>query len=207
MKKIILVAILAMNLTAAFSQIEIAIISGAHWENSFGARVGVDVHIPIDNKMLSFIPGAYWSIRVNEKKGDNLKMIDKANFVSVPLRMGLTIGKNSPYLETTFFAGPYFAYGVGCKTKCTLDYDGQTNTYEYGSFSDKGLCAKRFDVGVNLGVNFTIFNHLLLGGFFEYGFMKVKKNTSTIYDPTIQDPFVGNNKNTIGGGVNIGCRF
>ncbi len=67
--------------------------------------------------------------------------------------------------------GPYFAYGIGGKTK--INFSGRTT--EMQSF-DKTSGYKPFDAGLSLTAGYKIYNSFSFRFAYEFGFVNIERN-------------------------------
>ncbi len=164
MKKILLIiasAIFTLN-AAAQTQVNFNVNAGIGMANLYGKntdgadakfayKVGVGMEVPFDQ---------VWSLQTGLNftskgcSGDNNSKIN-ALYLELPVMAGARI-KTANNFNVLLKAGPYFAYGVGGKTKIEVG----SGEYSEDTFGDDGL--KRFDAGLGCGIAFE-FSQIVLG--------------------------------------------
>lgn len=99
------------------------------------------------------------------------------NYMQVPLLIAykLEIEEN---ISLYFHGGPYFAYGIGGKTRLKITYkqtEGEDVETSQDSFGEDGF--KKLDIGIRFGSGLE-FEKCTIGFDFEYGFTNIsRKNT------------------------------
>ena len=211
MKKIFLAAILAMTALSASAETNVNLIFSPQFDSKFGVRVGADFDIRLGQSKFSFVPGFYWSLRVNSSAPSisydghveqYAKSYDTSNWISVPLRFAFNIKPGSEKLQTQLFLGPYVAVGLG-GTTTVKDPDTGEVISKADSFSKDGYYDRRFDAGLNLGANFIIKKHFVLGVWGEFGFVSLGNDLSHSFPGIFTAVYTFN----VGGGLNLGYRF
>lgn len=160
MKKLFLVVLLAMVSTVTFAQISWNVQAGVNMSNlsniedskmKFGYQVGVGMEYAIDDM---------WSIRPSlqfitkgakadySEGGASVESSMNPMYLQLPVMAaaGFNISDN---MKVVVKAGPYFAFGIGGKSKDSYSYEGVSQEEEYDIFGDDG--AKRFDFGLGVG--------------------------------------------------------
>lgn len=208
MKKIYLIAIFAMAALAASAQTHVSVIAAPQFDGKIAARFGIDADISFgETSKFSFVPGFYYSMRNNDfsmqwKTAEYKETIcsgsDLSHWISVPLRFAFTIKKGSENLQTQILLGPYFALGLGGTTTYKEPSHKTIGSFEKGGFYDR-----RFDVGLNAGVNFIIKKHFVVGVFGELGFIPLGANMSETFAEILANAYSLHGA----GGINIGYRF
>ena len=127
---------------------------------------------------------------------------DRSHWLSVPLRFAFNIKKGSENCQTQILFGPYVAVGLGGTTTIKNTETGIKDS-SLGSFDKNGFYDRRFDVGLNVGVNFIIKRHFIVGLFGELGFVPLGNDMTH----TIGGAFASAYTFNIGAGLNIGYRF
>ena len=206
MRKICLIAILAIAALAASAETHVSIVAAPQLDAGFGVRAGADADFSIGTSNFSFVPGLYWSMRkkgysVEQSSQKIFEATDNSHWLSVPLRFAYNVSKGSENCQTQLLFGPYVALGLGGTT--TLK-SLETGTVKVGSFDEKnGLYDRRFDVGFNAGVNFIIKRHFIVGAFGEVGFIPLCDFTHV----SIRGAFATPAGINVGFGINLGYRF
>jgi len=85
-------------------------------------------------------------------------------------------------MNIVFNLGPYFAYGVGGKTKTEINnrvgtIEGTIKDDKYNTFSDEGL--KRFDFGLGAGVG-AEFGQIVVGLNYELGLINIAREDGNV---------------------------
>ena len=201
-----------MAALAASAQTHVSVIAAPQFDGKIAARFGIDADISCgENSKFSFVPGLYYSMRNNSSEqtwdigqGPNkLALVsDLSHWISVPLRLAFNIKKGSEKLQTQILFGPYFAIGVGGTTSVKESSTG-TKVYSVGSFDKTGFYSRRFDVGLNLGVNFIIKKHFVVGAFGEIGFLPLGRDLTESVPGILGHAFSIHGA----GGINLGYRF
>jgi hypothetical protein len=195
MKRGIIIAFVAMLPAMIFAQVKVSAVVCPQANENFGARIGADFDITLHNRW-SFAPGVYWSLRSrsaeksSEKTGSDgtttltaYHYDDKADFITVPLRMSLRIvGEPEGNFAMKLLFGPYVAYGIGGRSKCTKTVNGVESLTSSGAFAADGRYYSRWDYGLNMGVNFLVRHHFVVGVFSEMGFHRIYRPISVVDD-------------------------
>lgn len=99
-------------------------------------------------------------------------------YLQVPIHVAykVNVGENNNII---FSFGPYFAYGIGGKSKRKLNdsavFGDGSNQYKFDTFGDdEGEALKKFDVGLSFGVG-TEFNKIVVGAGYELGLKNIAK--------------------------------
>lgn len=99
------------------------------------------------------------------------------NYIQVPLLISykLEVEEN---ISLYFHGGPYFAYGIGGKTRLKITHkqtEGEDVETSQNSFGEDGF--KKLDIGIRFGSGLE-FEKCTIGFDFEYGFTNIsRKNT------------------------------
>ena len=215
MKKVCLFAILLMASLVGTAQTHVNLVAAPQFNQRLGARAGVDVDVALGQSNFSFVPGLYWSMR-NCSFGQNrviggvsqslVDVKDISHWISVPLRFSYTVNKGNENFQTQFLVGPYFAIGLA-GTTTFRDYEAGINHPKVDSFDKKGFYKRRYDVGLNLGVDFIIKNHLVVGVFGELGLLPMCDVTRFVDMEIITGAIVSVFSINSAAGINIGYRF
>ena len=201
----------------------------------FGGRLGIGLEYQV-NRTFSIQPSLMMSRKGN--KSTNEKEIiyynegnissyeyDKKtynyseNYLELPINAQFRIHfRKSKSL--TFAVGPYFAYGIGGKTKYSrkyaskefdpyenqlVNYDGNIVYTEtkatYSTFGRNGANLHRFDMGINEEIHFE-FKRFMLGIYAQSGLLKLDKyhESNELYN------FLLHGKN-VSYGLDLGYRF
>lgn len=118
--------------------------------------------------------GLYYSMKGlrSEGSGDkggmiikNVKVTSYQHVIQAPILLGYRFNMGRSNLS--FFAGPYFAYGIGGKTKAKGIVNGQDFEQESSTFGN-GKILNRFDSGLNARAVFGI-DRITVGLSYEHG--------------------------------------
>ena len=211
MNKICLIATLVMASLTAKAQTHISIVAAPQLNTNIGVRAGADFDFALGKSNFSFVPGLYWSLRNCDYSAsvsaDGVTQAiceanDKSHWITIPLRFAYNIKKGSEKLQTQILFGPYVAFGLGGTTTVT----NKLNGVEYGnigSFDNNGFYDRRFDMGLNVGANFIIKKHFVVGIFGELGFLPLGNDLSNTIGGILASAFSIN----LGAGLNLGYRF
>jgi hypothetical protein len=124
-----------------------------------GVHAGAIVDIPLNNTF-SFQPGFVFSAKGSNFTIDSVDLSLSPVYIEIPLNAVCTLGSHA--VKFMFFAGPYFAVGIG---GYKLISGGELNNINYGSSEKSDL--KTCDFGFNIGTGVNI-NGFLISA--QYGF-------------------------------------
>ena len=149
----------------------------------FVGKVGVGIEAPLTANF-SLMPslefamkGTKWS--TNESYNGYSVSLDETYsplYVQVPVLGAYRLNLNDDW-NMTLKAGPYFAYGISGKVKAEASTSGISASDDADLFSD--LDAKRFDAGVDVGVDFE-YHRFVVGLEFERGFISFAPDEADI---------------------------
>ncbi|MBR4129167.1 MAG: PorT family protein [Bacteroidaceae bacterium] len=200
MKKILLIFILSIGITAQAQHLQLKVGGGLAKLDKHSSvvpawRLGVGYELEFDQHW-TFSPAVIFAIKgwenpdeiVDKKDNDGNPVLDPETgtpltgvknvstityHVEVPLLFNYYLRtKERQYV--VFSAGPYAAYGVSGKTKVKGDTDrlgAERYYYDFDPFSDGD--GKRFEVGAQVGVGYQFSNGVTAGVDFSYAFTKV----------------------------------
>ena len=200
MKKILLIFILSIGITAQAQHLQLKVGGGLAKLDKHSSvvpawRLGVGYELEFDQHW-TFSPAVIFAIKgwenpdeiVYKKDNDGNPVLDPDTgtpltgvknvstityHVEVPLLFNYYLRtKERQYV--VFSAGPYAAYGVSGKTKVKGDTDrlgAERYYYDFDPFSDGD--GKRFEVGAQVGVGYQFSNGVTAGVDFSYAFTKV----------------------------------
>lgn len=198
----------------------------------FGGRFGVGLEYQV-NRTFSIQPSLMMSFKGNKSTStgqityyyeDDVSSYEYnkrtyncgENYLEIPINAQFRIHFRKGN-SLTLAVGPYFAYGIGGKTKYSYlyaasqydyyntqlaDYNNGGITYAkavttYSTFGRDGANLHRFDMGINEEIHFEL-NHFMLGIYAEYGLLKLDKEH--------ESNFLLHNKN-VSYGLDLGYRF
>lgn len=125
-------------------------------KTGFNAGITVDLNLPANLAIMS-------GLEINTK-GAKVKDTDysmNAMYLQLPVHLGYKFG--IPGLRFHFSLGPYFAQGIGGKTK----FDGE----KFDTFSDTAL--KKFDWGLGAGVGVTFLGMIQARVGYDHGLANI----------------------------------
>lgn len=202
----------------ASSQVKVDVVVCPQYNEDFGVRVGTELDIPFNSRW-SFVPGIYWSLR-NRKSNQSHEygssdgeinkttydFNDRANFLTVPLRMGIRLAgnPNGNFMLKLLF-GPYIAYGIDGTSQCNMIENGVEKQTEIGAFDINGRYRSRWDYGINTGINVSLRKHFLLGIFIEVGYRKIY-NSNSVAEDILGEIFI-TDKINMAAGLTLGYQF
>jgi hypothetical protein len=123
-----------------------------------GFNIGLISEIPVAGNF-KLQPGILYSTKGSKYKIMDTEVSIGPDFVEIPVNILYKIDLSGAKLS--LFAGPYFAYAVGGKTKS----GGQSADIKFGSGQNDDM--KPFDLGLNIGAGIGIKNIMLS---IQYGF-------------------------------------
>ena len=138
-------------------------------KGKFVGKVGAGIEMPLSHNF-SLMPslevalkGTKWSFR---ESGLSYDEEYSPLYVQIPILGAYRFNLNTDW-NLTVKAGPYFAYGISGDSKVSASYGGDSASEDFDLFSD--LEAKRFDVGIDIGVDFE-YHRFVFGLEYERGF-------------------------------------
>lgn len=189
MKKLLFIAVLAVISTASFAQISWNVKAGVNMSNlngikdsdlkmKFGYQLGVGMEYTID-EMFSVQPSLLFITKGAKASNDYAEASDNPMYLKLPV-MGAARFNVSEGMNVVLNAGPYFAYGIGGKSKYK-DKEGDEPEEKEDLFGDKGSY-KRFDFGLGIGAALEIEQFIIsLDG--SFGLTNIAKNSGDGYSP------------------------
>ena len=156
MKKIYLFIVMALIGSNVYAQ-----------DNGFGVRAGVNIasmtnynskvglHVGgmyrlqlSSNVPVFFEPGVMFQLKGGKLTQSGVSSTLNLAYVEVPAVFAYQFQLNETWAIQPAL-GPYFAFGIGGKSKDSYSYEGVSQEEEYDIFGDDG--AKRFDFGLGVG--------------------------------------------------------
>ena len=140
----------------------------------FVGKVGVGIEAPLTANF-SLMPslefamkGTKWSIK-EYISGYSVDVDETYSpmYLQIPILGAYRLNLNDDW-NMTLKIGPYFAYGISGKVEAEASTSGVTASGDVDLFSD--LDAKRFDAGVDVGIDFE-YHRFVVGLEFERGFV------------------------------------
>lgn len=129
-------------------------------KTGFNAGITVDLNLPSGVALMS-------GLEINTKgaKIEDTDFSRDAIYLQLPIHVGYRV--SLPGIRFHFNFGPYFAQGIGGKTK---GLDG----VKYDTFGDNGL--KKFDWGLGLGVGTTFLGRIQVRIGYDHGLANIGRN-------------------------------
>lgn len=196
MKKLLLISLLILLSTGAYSQVNIIAKLGPSWSNykgndgstsdkKPGIALGMDLDMPFST-MFSFRPGLMYISKGAKESAQsyvnisgssyqaNVETTVNQNYLEIPIRVAfhLPLGNDFSMMAS---AGIYMAYGVGGKIKVSAEQNGYTSSVETNTF-DKSHNINRFDAGYMFGAG-VAYKRIQLELSVEKGFTSILKET------------------------------
>lgn len=139
-------------------------------KTGFNAGLGLDVNLPANLAIMS-------GLEINTKGANTkqeLEAIDasqkiNAMYLQLPVHLGYRI-KLLPGFRMHFELGPYFAQGIGGKTK----YMEKGKEVKADTFGDDGL--KKFDWGLGAAVGVTLLGRVQVKAGYDLGMANISNN-------------------------------
>jgi hypothetical protein len=147
---------------------------------STGINFGGSIDLPL-TRNLSFQPALIFSAKGSVYKTDSTEYSVSPIYAEIPLNLSYSFGWEA--FKITFFAGPYFACGIGGNTLTT---GGTFQNLSYGSGANDDL--KRFDIGINIGGGFTIKGFLICA---QYGSSLTNISPDAKVDTEMKNKVIG----------------
>ncbi len=153
---------------------------GSDTKMKAGFNVGVIADIPV-MQSLYVQPGLYFStkgVKTEYEEPDypeyNSETSVNAMYLEIPINVSWRHNLTDA-LQLQVYTGPYFAFGVGGKTKTTMgDEEVKTNTFGYDADTenaeDEGYGLGRFDCGWGIGAGIAI-QKFYVGIQYQFGFV------------------------------------
>lgn len=184
-----------------------------------GFQVGVIADIPVIKKNLYVQPGLYFSTKGVKKKYEESdshadywgEVSVNAMYLEIPINVSWRHNFTDA-LQLQVYTGPYFAFGVGGKTKVSYgDSEGwfneeyKTNTFGYDEEAEKdedeGFGLGRFDFGWGIGAGLAI-QKFYVGIQYQFGLTNTLKGDN--WEPGEKwDPSAKNRNLSISVGYNF----
>lgn len=149
----------------------------------FVGKIGVGIEAPLSANF-SLMPslefamkGAKWSMS-EYYSGYNVDGEETLSplYIQIPVLGAYRLNLNDDW-NMTLKAGPYFAYGISGKVKSEGSVSGYSYSEDEDMFSD--LDAKRFDAGIDVGIDFE-YHRFVVGLEFERGFISFAPDDADI---------------------------
>lgn len=216
MKNLCIALLIMMATTNAYSQTRFSVEAGPQYSPNLSWRIGLNSEIPISNR-LSVVPGLYWSNRhritkesfsytdENESYNKSNESSFHANYITLPVRLGIRISRLNSINKLQILVGPYIAYGTNGKGTVTYIKNGIETATKYDSFGDNGMYKSRWDYGLDSEIQYTYKNRIKLGAYVESGFKKLYESDND-FGKVIDELFKVNTIN-VTAGIVVGYQF
>lgn len=191
MRKVLLIALVAMGTICAKAQITWNVKAGAGlsfitglddegerkgkavWKAGVGAEIPVTGNFMVMPSLEFAQKGMNWEI-TEDLSGTTYQDKDNVtiNYLQIPVLGAYRI--NLGTVNMTLKLGPYFAYGLSGNTKSESIYGNQYENNKYDLFDEENG-GKRFDLGGIVGMDFE-WRRIVLGLEYERGFTPLIKD-------------------------------
>jgi hypothetical protein len=144
-----------------------------------GFHLGVISEITLTNS-LTLQPGILYSTKGSKYKIDTEEFSMAPSFLEIPVNVlyGFDLGG----AKLDLFAGPYFAYGIGGKSKS----GGESADIKFGSGQENDM--KPFDLGINIGAGINLSNIIISA---QYGLGLTNLSPVTDNDAEMKTKVIG----------------
>ncbi len=217
MKRFLFFILIIYSSTVVNAQIKYSIEGAPQYSPDISWKIGGNVDIPI-SKRFSIVSGLHWSDRNRTKKGTQTitsgqetetrtkESSFNANFITIPVRLAIRIGKLSNYENKwRILVGPYIAYGISGNGNIKTSINGNEEKQDVKSFGNEGLYRTRWDYGLSSEIQYIHKDHFKLGAYMEDGFRDLYKSDNA-FESIMDDLFVVSKINlTVG--LSIGYIF
>ena len=141
------------------------------------SEIGLTDNLKLQPGILYSSKGSKYEITLFEESFD---FTMAPAFIEVPVNLMYSFGPGDTKFNV--FAGPYFAYGIGGKSKS----DGESEDISFGTSEDDDM--KPLDIGVNFGVGVNIKGFLISA---QYGLGLTNLSTEDTGDTEIKNQVIG----------------
>lgn len=217
MKRFLFFALIICYTTVVNAQIKYSIEAAPQSSPDISWKIGGNIEVPI-SKRFSIVSGLHWSDRHRTKKTTQtatsyqeietktIKSSFNANFITIPIRLGIRIGKLSNYKnEWRVLVGPYIAYGISGNGNIKTTINGNEEKENVNAFGSDGLYRTRFDYGLSSEIQYIHKDHFNIGLYMENGFRDLYKSDNA-FESIMDDLFVVSKIN-ITVGLSVGYIF
>lgn len=147
----------------------------------FVAKIGAGLEKPLTPNLM-LLPSLEFALKggkyelKNYDGNESLSLV----YVQLPVLIGYRFNLSDMW-NMTVKAGPYFAYALSGKLKQDFVYEGITYNHSLDIFSNNEMkqTAKRFDVGIDAGIDFEV-KRFVLGLEYELGFISMAPNDAKL---------------------------
>lgn len=139
-------------------------------KNGFNAGLTADINLPAGFGIFSGLEVNTKGAQIKDGGGES-KI--NAMYLQLPVRLGYRMSL-LPGLRAHFGFGPYFAQGIGGKTKGFYNVIGGTSStedFEHDTFGDDGL--KKFDWGLGGEVGVTLIGRIQVRAGYDFGLKNI----------------------------------
>ncbi len=139
-----------------------------------GWHVGVAVDFPL-LESLYIQSGLYYTVKGCKEEAEIETSTYTPAYLEIPVLASYRYNF-SDAAQLQINVGPYFAYGVGGKVKWESKVESGEEDF-FGDENEKGsFGAKRFDIGLQVGLGLTIAQHYYVGAGYEFGFTNIVRD-------------------------------
>lgn len=157
---------------------------GADAKLHFVGKIGAGIEIPLgsDFSLMPSLEGAWKGGKYKwNKKGYEGEENISITYIQIPVLMAYRLNLSDRW-NMAIKAGPYFAYAVSGTDKQSFTYNGNKYTGSLNIFDSddmEGKTAKRYDVGIDIGVDFE-YHRFVIGLEYELGFVSMAPNDGSL---------------------------
>ena len=148
-------------------------------KGKFVGKIGAGIEMPLTHNF-SLMPSLEVALKGTKWSYNDYGLEYEENYspvyLQIPILGAYRFNINDDW-NLTIKAGPYFAYGISGNVDAKASYDGEPASDDADLFSDLG--AKRFDAGIDIGVDFE-YHRLVFGLEFERGFTSFAPSDSGV---------------------------
>lgn len=161
-------------------------ISGGGFTMDTDPKIGFNVGLTVDYALPAnfyILSGLELTTKGADFDEHGVKFDPNLMYLQMPINAGYKL-QVMDNLKILFFAGPYFAYGIGGKTKVSgYDEWGDYYSGKYDSFGSEGW-AKRFDMGINGGAGIE-YNKFVATIGCDYGVIDINDGSGDAYTQNV----------------------
>lgn len=134
-------------------------------KSGFNAGLTVDLNLPSNMAIMSGL-----EVTTKGAKHEEGDFSINAMYLQLPVHLGYKFG--IPGVRFHFNFGPYFAQGIGGKTK---GINSEGSSIKYDTFGDNPEQMKKFDWGIGMGIGATLLGKIQVRVGYDHGLTKVSQ--------------------------------
>lgn len=134
-------------------------------KSGFNAGLTLDLNLPANIAIMSGL-----EVTTKGAKYENADLSINAMYLQLPVHLGYKFG--IPGVRFHFSFGPYFAQGIGGKTKGT---NSEGTSIKYDTFGDNPEQMKKFDWGVGMGIGATLLGKIQVRVGYDHGLTNISQ--------------------------------